>query len=130
MDYKKTLLDSLQAEPKRTTFNIAEMTSRPVTPEILKAASPSADDTASLLMSKYHTQRRPTLIEEQANIYKSASNFTTFDAWLEKYATTLDALDADVKSEVIQKAKAVYTRALLERASRPDPSIQTRPRGA
>jgi hypothetical protein len=39
-DYKNTLLDSLLAEPKRTTFNIAEMTSRPVTPEILKAAQP------------------------------------------------------------------------------------------
>ena len=39
-DHKETLLDSLLAEPKRTTFNIAEMTSRPVTPEILKAAKP------------------------------------------------------------------------------------------
>lgn len=40
MDHKKILLDSLLAEPKRTTFNIAEMTSRPVTPEILKAVKP------------------------------------------------------------------------------------------
>ena len=56
--YKKTLLDSLLAEPKRTTFNIAEMTSRPVTAEILKATQPDGfplphgkdyEDTTSLV---------------------------------------------------------------------------------
>lgn len=57
-DHKQALLDSLLAEPKKVTFDIAEMTSRQVTPEILKAAKPDGfplphgkdyEDTASLV---------------------------------------------------------------------------------
>ncbi|MFI8608418.1 hypothetical protein ACIGFL_08840 [Pseudomonas sp. NPDC077649] len=40
MSHKEALMASLLAKPKKVTFDIAEMTSRQVTPEILKAAKP------------------------------------------------------------------------------------------
>lgn len=39
-DRKKTLLDSLLVEPKKTSFDYGAMISRPVTQDLLKAVKP------------------------------------------------------------------------------------------
>lgn len=40
MPHKEALMASLLAKPQKVTWSIAEMVSRPVTPEIMKAAKP------------------------------------------------------------------------------------------